>query len=316
VFLFAVDMSKIAEDKLKYYPEVFKKMHAEYKKNGVKWQDVPEDISVCMKADPGIIDYSIPLFAAVIPSLYKIADADERYDKEADNKNYKMIAGQSPVDEDGNPKMDYDMFIKYYKHLTANISDKIGLAVSPFKLSAFDFEKSNSASEVDEISRCTANYWSHAGTSGLLHGIPNNTAGVTKLAIKNDESYMFGLMRQAERLINRFLKTEITGKVQFKIAFLPVTVFNREEYIKLYKEAASFGIGKSHYIAALGIPQFDIAGLNYIEKEILNLDTELSPLANTYNTGAGGDAGRPKTNDADLTPSGEAARGNDTNANR
>jgi len=316
VFLFAVDMSKIPEEKLQYYPEAFKSMFNAFKKDGVKFQEVPSEISVCLKADASVIDYSIPPFAAVMPALYKISDAEGRSDVSADLRNYKMIAGQVPIDSDGNPKIEYDIVKKYWDHLANSVGSRVGVAVTPFKLDAFNFEKSGSTAEIDEISRSIGHYWTTAGTSGLLHGIANDTAGVTKLAIKNDESYITGIMRQAERLINRHLKTELSGKLQFKITFLPITIFNHEEYIKIYKEAASFGIGKSYYMAAVGIPQSDIGGLNFIENEILNLDTDLVPLANTYNTGAESGVGRPAKDEKNLSPAGESTRDNDTNANR
>ena len=87
--------------------------------------------------------------------------------------------------------------------------------------------------------------------------------------------------------------------------------------MKYYKEAAAFGLAKSQYAAALGIPQYDVAGLNYIEQDIVPFD-ELTPLKSSY-TNSGdedSDAGRPKSDDGDLTPSGEATRDNDTNANK
>jgi len=314
VFLYMVDMSKIPIDKLEFYPEEFRAMHAAYQRDGVKWQEVPSDISVCIKADASIVDFSIPPFAAVMPSLYKIAGAEDRYEVAADQRNYKMVAGQAPVDENGNPLMEYDVFLKYYNHLMNSVGNRVGLAVTPFKLNSFDFERSGGTDEVNDITNAVSNFWTNAGTPGILHGISNNTAGVTRLAIKNDESYIFGIVKQAERLINRHLKTEVTGKIRFKINFLPTAIFNHEDYIKLYKEAASFGIGKSYYIAAVGIPQSDIAGLNFIEDEVINL-AELKPLANTYNTGSE-DAGRPESIDTDLSESGEATRANDTNANR
>ena len=147
----------------------------------------------------------------------------------------------------------------------------------------------------------------------MLHGRENDTSGVTKLAIKNDETYVLGMVQQVERVINRYLKIGFSGTSKFKISILPITVFNKEEHLKYYREASSFGLGKSQYAAALGIPQYDIAGLIYLEQELVPFG-ELKPLKSSYNSS--GDTGRPKSGDVDLDDEGEVTRDNDTNSNR
>jgi len=317
VFLYTVDMSKIKEEELYKYPPVFADMlRASQAQGASSWQEVPPDISICLKADSSIVHYSIPPFASVMPKLYKIADAEGRSDVADDQENYKMIAGKIPTDAEGNPKMQFTDAEQYYRMMAANVGSGVGLAITPFDLEAFSFDKSGTANQMDKISQTVANFWQSAGTSALLHGVANNTAGVTKLAIKNDESYVFGIMLQAERLINRILKTELSGKHKFKISFLPITIFNIDEWTKLYKEAASFGIGKSYYMAAIGVPQYDIAGLNHIENAVLNLAESLVPLKNSYNSGGDAEAGRPESAATDLGDAGEVTRANDTNSNR
>ena len=101
------------------------------------------------------------------------------------------------------------------------------------------------------------------------------------------------------------------------MSILPVTIFNKEESIKYYKEASSFGLGKSYYAASIGIPQHDIAGLNFLETEVMGFDS-LKPLTSSYNatTQQVDEAGRPRQTEENLTAEGENTRDNDTNANR
>lgn len=315
-FLYSVDMSRIGRY-LEYYPDVFTQLYAEYQATGQKWQEVPGDVSICIKADKSVPDYSIPPFAAVMPELYTIANTESLQETAAELRNYKMLSGAVPVDSGGNPLMDYDEVMKYYSHIGNALGENVGLALSPFKLEAFSFEEGTGTGDVDEISRAVANFWQTAGSSGLLHGIANDTSGVTKLAIKNDETYVLSMLQQFEGVMNRLLKQNGTGSVKFKITMLPVTVFNREEMVKEYKEAAAFGIGKSYYAAAVGIPQYDVAGLDYLEKNVVGFE-DLTPLKNSYTSSDGGEgeAGRPAVDDTELDDEGEATRENDTNANR
>ena len=310
-FVYSVDMTKISS-KLEFYPAEFTEMYSNYLKTGDQWQEVPLSIAFCVKGDDTLVDYTIPPFAAVMPSLYSMANVESLQESATELKNYKMLAGTIPTDEKGNLLMSDDLIDKYYAHIANALGENVGLAISPFEFNTFGFENKSGTSDVNDLANAVANFWSTAGTSGLLHGVANDTSGVTKLAIKNDETFVMGMVQQFERTINRWLKTSFSGTSKFKISILPITVFNKEEYLKYYKEAASFGLGKSYYAAALGIPQSDIAGLNYLEKELVPFN-ELKPLQSSY-TSASGDAGRPKSKI--LRDSGEQTEDNDSNANR
>ena len=92
-FLYKVDMTKIAS-KLEFFPAEFTKMYNNYIATGDQWQEVPVEISVCIKADSTLIDYTIPPFAAVMPSLYTIANTEALQETAKELKNYKMLAGK------------------------------------------------------------------------------------------------------------------------------------------------------------------------------------------------------------------------------
>lgn len=312
-FVYQVDMSKIA-NKLEFYPAEFTEMYNQYLATGNQWQEVPINISVCIKADDTLVDYSIPPFAAVMPSLYTIANTESLQETSTVLNNYKMLIGKIPLDDRGRPLMSDDIINKYYYHVANAIDENVGLAISPFDWKDFNFNGTNGTREVDDLSNAIANFWSTAGTSGLLHGRENDTSGVTQLAIKNDETYVLGMLQQFERIINRYLKTNFSGTTKFKVTMPPITVFNRGEFLKYYKESSSFGLGKSYYAAALGIPQQDVAGLAYLEKNLVPFD-KLDPMKSSYTESSDG-AGRPEMDTTELSDGGMEARDNDTNANR
>lgn len=318
VFLFDVDMSQIKESDLDHYPPEFEKMYADYKSSGEKYQRVDPDISVCVKADPSVLEYSVPLFAGVLPELYVINDTQALQEAADEIGNYKLITGEMGVDSDGKPILSYEQMLQYYRHIAQNIGDRVGLAIAPFKLDAIDFSHSAASDAIDNISRAVSNYWSTCGTSALLHGAENSTAGVSKLAIKQDETFVLSILDQCERQINRYLKTATKGTNKFKITFLRNTVFNNDDMIDVYKQAVNFGIGKSHYMAALGIPQYDIDGLTFIENQVIGIDDKLTILKTSSTQSSSDDStpGRTSVDDTELSESGENTRENDTNANK
>lgn len=319
-FLYCVDMSQIGENKLDFYPQEFTEMFKRYKETNEKWQEVPSNVSVCLKADSSIIYYSVPPFAAVMPQLYTIANTEALQETADELNNYKMLSCTIPLNKDGQPTIGYDLARMYYQNLCNAVGDRVGVSMTPFTIKDFNFQDSGQIAEIDNINRAVGNFWTSAGTSGLLHGVANSTSGVTKLAIKNDESFVTDIMKQAERMFNRHLKIAYSGTIKFKITFLPITIYNQEDYVKMYKEAVPFGIGISYYMAALGVPQYDVEGLTALETKILKYPEILTPLINSHNASASQiasgntQAGRPEQDSVD--DEGEKTRDNDENSNR
>lgn len=312
---YSVDMTKIQEKYLPLYPPEFTDMYEAYRATGQKWQEVPESISFCLKADEANYAYSLPPWASTLPMLYDIETYKALQETATEIANYKLLAMKIDVDEEGTPQIDWPLAEKYYKQLCASLPPFVGAALTPMDIESFEFERSNGTNDVDTVSRAEEQYWFNTGTSALLHGSStSDTAGTLKLSIKSDEEIMFGLQRQAERLINRILKN-LSGTVKFKINFLPVTRFNQDEQAKLYKDAATLGIpgSKTAYAAAVGIPQHDLLGMEYIEMDLLGMG-ELTPLTSGYTMSAG-EGGRPAKDDDDLSDEGEATRAKGSNEN-
>ncbi len=315
-FVYAVDMSQIRENKLILYPPEFTSMYKTYQKTGEKYQEVPENVSFCLKADDTTTGYSIPPFAATLPMLYDIETYKSLQETASAIANYKMITMKVPLDSKSNvPTMSFEEMQKYYNHVSANLPDYVGLSSTPFEVDSINFERSGGVDSVDIVSRAEEQFWQEGGTSSLLHGSPDGkTAGALDLSIKTDEEIMFAIQVQVERLINKMLKS-MSGTQKFKITFLGSTIFNQKDMITLYKEASTLGIpgSKSAYAALLGVVPGDIQAMNMMEMDMLGMG-DLTPLQTSYTTA--GEAGRPEMDATDLTASGDATRESGANENR
>lgn len=320
---YSVDMSKIKENRLELFPPEFTVMWNEYNRSGVKWQEVPAQVSFCIKADETVLAYAIPPFAATLGLLYDIEQYKALQETGTVINNYKLLNMKIPLNEDGTPQVDWALANQYYAQLCNNVDAHIGVTISPMELQDFDFEHSGATDQVDIVARAEDNYWSANGTSALLHGSSaNNSAGALKLSIRSDEAFIKPIIRQIELVINRLLRDQNSATQKYKINILPVTIFNYDEMLKLYKEAATLGIpgAKSAYAAILGTNAFDVLGLNMTELEYLQFD-EVVPLQSGYTIGAEGNAqedetGRPEANEEDLSESGEETRATSANDNR
>lgn len=334
---FSVDMSKIKENRLELYPPDFTTMWKAYQAGKGRWQEVPSKVSFCVKADETVTAYSLPPFAATLGLLYDIEQYKAIQETGAAINNYKLLNMKIPLNEDGTPKVDWHLADQYYRQLCNSVADYIGVSISPMDLQDFDFEHSGATDQVDIVARAEDNYWASNGTSALLHGsTSNNSAGALKLSVKSDEAFLKPMIRQIELVTNRLMRDQSTAVQKYKINILPVTNFNVDEMLKIYKEAATLGIpgAKSAYAAILGTNAYDVLGLNMTEMEFLQFD-ELTPLQSGYTMGGDAEdesdkkgdskneeikeekeAGRPEMEEEDLTDSGEETRATSANDNR
>ena len=318
VFQFKYDVSQIKQEDVEtYYPPAFGDMYQDYVRTGEKYQLVPPEVAVCFKADPSIVEYSIPVFSGTMPTLFEIENVKSLVESATELSNYKLLAGKIPVDDEGVPLVDYGTVMQYYQHIANNVGERVGVALSPFDLKDYSFEQSGTTAQIDNVGRANENFFAEAGTSALLHGATNDTSGVTKLAIKVDEAYSFGLMYQAEKIVNRLLKM-MGGAVKFKIHFLEVSQFNRDDKVEEYRSSMNYGIGKLEFLALMGIHQFDILGESYVENDVLGIDDLYTPMktASTQSSDKSTNTGRPPVKDGDGADATEATHDNDTDANR
>ena len=319
---YSVDMSKIKENRLDLYPPEFTTMFKEYQRDGLKWKEVPSNVSFCIKADETVLAYALPPFAATLGLLYDIEQYKALQETGTVINNYKLLNMKIPLNEDGTPQVDWTLANQYYSQMCNNVDAHIGVTISPMEIQDFDFEHSGATDQVDIVARAEDNYWAANGTSALIHGSAANTsAGALKLSIRSDEAFIKPMVRQIELVVNRLMRDLGPSTQKYKINILPVTVFNYDEMLKMYKEAATLGIpgAKSAYAAILGTNAYDVLGLNMTELDYLQFD-EVVPLQSGYTMGgeneSEGEAGRPESEEQDLSESGEETRATSANDNR
>lgn len=318
LYNFAFDCSMILEDDLILYPEVITQLWKAYQKdNSLRWQEIPSDIGICIKVNEDLL-YPLPPFAASMPLLYDIEDYKDLIKARTEIDIYKLIAMKVPVD-DQNVPMDIDVATQYYRHVAGVLPDNVGVVMTPMQLEGINLTKSG-LSDTDEVARAEQHFWSTTGTSPLLFGA-DTTGSVTalKLSIKASEEIVLAVMRQVERWINRRIK-KVPGSIKFKCKVLPLTHYNLEEKVNMYKEAATYGLPvKSMYAASQDLEPNDMSAMTTLENEILKFPDKFIPLSSTHTQSATeSEGGRPtnEENGKDLTDSGEQTQRDDENANR
>jgi len=126
---------------------------------------------------------------------------------------------------------------------------------------------------------------------------------------------VFSLSRQIERNINRLLKMYAT-KYKFKIEFLDITYYNKDELVSQYLKLAQSSLPTTTMAsAATGLTPVNMVGMNFIETEILHIHEKFKALSTSY-TQSGDDGGAPTVEErgGKLSDAGEQTRDNNVNA--
>lgn len=318
-FIYAFDFSyfRAHEDELvSYGPEFESKYRIYQNDNTLRWQELESKNEFCIKVNEDIIFPMVP-FAGCLEGIYDIEDYKDLQKAKAEVENYKILALQIPMDDEGDFLLDLDLCKEFYKQIGNVLPSNIGAVMTPMPIKDYEFERSG-ATDSDKVSDAQRAFWDDAGICSLIFGGTDQSSASLKISIKADEQIVFALSRQIERNINRLLKN-LSGTTKFKITFIDATYFHQDEVYTQLLQSAQYGIPNKLKIAAiLGDMQADTVGALYIENEFLKLQEKMIPLSSSHTQS--GDVttsvGAPTKAEQgeDLSDDGEKTAENDSNA--
>lgn len=296
---------------LESYGEEFETKYELYRLNKApRWQDLDPKREFCVKINEDI-PFPMPPFIGVFYGIYDIDDYKSLKKSQTEIGNYKILGMEIPLDSEGNYQIDQDTALTYYRNLTNVLPENIGAFLTPMKVTDYEFEKSGSVDD-NKVNDAVQTFWDDAGVGSLLFSNAKQTSATLRLSIMADEQIVFAFMRQIERNINRLLKYETGDK--FKIQILDVTYFNQQEMYKTYLSGAQASLPMATMAcSAMGLAQYDMMSMNYLENDVMGIFDNFLPLSTSYTQS--GDANRPTQEERGetLSDSGEVTR--ESNAN-
>lgn len=300
-------------ERLPNFPPEFTTMYNAYQKDSnLKWQELNSDNTVCIKINEQT-HIPVPPFVSLFSALADIEDYRAISKNASEVNNYKALALEIPVDDQGTFLIDYDLCKEFYDMLCNVLPENIGAFMSPMKVSSWDFEKSGAVSGSDDVEKAESSMWTEAGVNPTIFGggAKDNSTAV-KMSTVSDQMIVFAVMRQIERWVNRKLKSVSTA-YKFKINILDVTYFNAQEMHDKYIKDGQYGLPvRSAIMATAGYSPSDMENMLYLENDVLGLNEQEVPLksSNTMSgdSNAATDEGGRPTNASqgkDLTDAGE-----------
>ena len=152
--------------------------------------------------------------------------------------------------------------------------------------------------------------YNSAGVPKLIFNSDKASGAALNKAIMSDEATVFQLLRQFERWINRRLKDE-NKKINFKVTFLDITRYNKNELATMYREASTVGLPvKRHYCASLGLSPSDVMNSILLENDVMKITDKFVPLKSAYQDSNKGGAKSKGDNIEGSTEAGQVVDSN------
>ena len=319
LYNFKINLAAINPQNLNAYPDYVQQAFLDYRDNkSGRWYTPPADLQICVKLNNQWI-YPYPILIGLVRDILDLDIYKKLKLQSARTDNYKAIMIKVPIDEStvDKPLLTPETLSIFAEINRESMSDDIGIIHTlGSDGEAISFKDSNNtrnnvSDAIDEL------YNSSGETKELFNGSSSATA--VTFSVENDSGFVYGLYRQLERWINRYIKLRKYNKSTFKFYFylLDITIFNRENVSKRYKDAISLGVTCiDKYLASLDMSPSRTLGSYIIHKDIFDFQNNFIPLQSSYNSSA--EAGRPtnKSKGELLDESGENTADSDGNKDR
>lgn len=306
----------INNDGIGVWDDVFIQGYEDYKNYGsdFRWFDMPADKSICIPCGD---DFTMPLpyFIPIFTALLGLIDLESILQSRTELENYVLLVSKIPLLSGADEADQFAVSLPLVQYMQELIDTAMpmncGTAYSPCDIEKITFERSNTASESDALSKSYNNLMNNVGISEVLFNSGSTNSVGLKHSIDVDESFIFKFLDRIEEWINFYITMNISEDFVFK--FHKFSNMTKSDYVSRMKDGATLGAGAMNYLTSLGMTPYEANNMLLMEKTMGIVDL-MTPLSSSYTSNTtSGETGRPQSDLDDLSESGLATRDGNKN---
>lgn len=323
LYNFKINLCAINPQQLNAYPDYVQDAYLEFVdgKQKCNWYMPPPEKQICIKFNAQWTT-PYPILMGLIRDILDLDVYKKLKLQSARVDNYKAILIQVPIATDtvDKPLLTPETLGIFAEINRENMGDDIGM-IHTLGAGAQAISFKDSANTTNNVADAVDEIYNASGQSHeLFNGSSSGTA--VKFSVENDSGFVYGVYRQFERWCNRYIRLNGFNNSKFKFSFylLDMTVFNRDDVMKRYKESCTLGLPViDKLLASLDMTPSRTFGADIIHNEIFDYYNKFKPLSTSYNSvnleSENPEGGRPKAeeNDEQLTEEGEISRDKEKN---
>lgn len=321
LYNFIINLSSINPQKLSAYPDYIQQAYVDFRDGKItNWYEPPVDKQICIKLNSQW-SYPYPMLIGLIKDVLDLDTYKKLKLQSARTDNYKAIMVKVPIDETtvDKPLLTPETLGIFAEINRESMSDDIGL-IHTLGSDGEAVSFKDSSNTRNNVSDAVDTIYDDSGiTKELFNGSSSATA--VTFSVENSSGFVYGLYRQFERWINRYIKLRKYNKNTYKFYFylLDITIFNRDTVLTRYKDVCTLGVPVvDKLLAALDITPSRTLGAYITHNDIFDFYNKFKPLTSSYNSNVSNETGRP-TNESQnktLSESGEKTKDLDSNKDR
>ena len=271
---------EMRQEALNSYPKIVRDFYNKWKrgKTTSSWVKLPADIGVCF---PFFSD-GRPLFLNVIPATIQYDDAvDTERERELEEIR-KIIVQKIPHLNEGELLFEPQEAQEIHRGTVGMLKGNKNISVLTTYADVDAIISKTSAENVSSsLDRMLQNVYSKAGVSAQIFAPIGSQ--VLLISITNDMSLMMILVNKYSRFLSKIINDLFSnGNIYFKYSLLPISYYNRSEYISDSLKLAQSGYSFLLPALGTGMSQRELISVKELENDVLKLPEVLIPLSSSY----------------------------------
>lgn len=292
IFRYGIDVSKITDDKIDYFPEEIINARQRFQTASDKKQlnDFVDNYYIVGDSGAGFqlnqweskgLPYYIHLFAG----LMNLADAEALDNLNNKLDNYKLLHQEIAKDKDGKMVMDKDVVYSYHQSIKSVLPDGIAVVSTPMDLKSIPLGD-NKLKTYEHSNNIKKAVYDNAGISDDLFNGNSKTNESTILSSIIDTLVPIEIQGLLEKWFNYELRQKFK-KGGWRVRFIETSYYNKQKAIQTERENLAVYGSKKKYLATQGFSPLE--ALNILHSEsLLDLEEYMNPMLTSHTISSGG----------------------------
>lgn len=305
---YAINLSKISNEVLDYFPDEIKSIYRKYKSGKIP-QDKLDNGYYKIESNNAVafsIDFlnskNPPYYSSVLRDLSMLNDMQVAKREAEGIDNYKLIQMLIPSDDEGNILADADEAQLYLDALKSVLPVGVGAVGMPYTIEPVTLGDSQGKT-LEYIHDLKNEVYDNTGINDdLFSGSKSNNQAIIYGA-NVDSLLALNLLEQIKIYLNQDFKT-VDELKNFKIIFVDSTIMNKDEKIRNAVSNSATWNSRLQMFAYMGLEPKELFDVLNTE-DLIDIDDRLRPLM-TSHTAKSSDNGRPKASDDTPNTVGDA----------
>lgn len=282
VYRYQFDITKISDTTLPYFPKEIQNAYTSYRNGNAdklvdgKWYQV-SDKGVAFTIDTDVLNQagmSLPVLGNSLIDAIKIENAKDQMESTDALDNTKIVHSKIETDDKGRPLMELPVTKEYHNALKRALPEGSVAITNPFETKAITLNGTGKENKFALLDKTVDNMYKGAGVSGQLFADDNSSSQALERSIQVDCQWLYSfLLPIFTNYYNYELKkASKKGVASWKIKFLSISYFDRDDAIKTAKDQLSYGGSRLEYLAYTGMTPIEIANMLVFEQKVLTID--------------------------------------------